>query len=120
MLGGFVYLFVESSTSSSEYNKGAHLHRMLRPELIQSNSIPLSSDAYSAMGTDNMEVHNQEILQATKRLYFQVKRKQKQTQNTKHKNKPIRVPLRFVFVIDFFIFIFLKFIFLHTKIPANM
>jgi hypothetical protein len=39
----------------------------------QSNPVPLSSDAFSALGRDDALVHNQEVREATERLIKQVR-----------------------------------------------
>ncbi len=45
---------------------------MLRPELVQRNAVPLSSDAFSVMGMHGANEHNCEVWDATQRLYSQV------------------------------------------------
>jgi hypothetical protein len=40
---------------------------------VRTNSIPLSSDAFSKFGENQSEIHNQEIIEATKRIDFQLK-----------------------------------------------
>jgi hypothetical protein len=48
--------------------RSAHLINLLRPELLQAHQVPLSSDAYSMWGFDEHEVHNAEVLAATREL----------------------------------------------------
>ena len=48
--------------------RSAHLINLLRPELLQAHQTPLSSDAYSMWGFDQHEVHNGEVLAATREL----------------------------------------------------
>lgn len=54
--------------------KGRVLYKLLRPELVLSNPVPLSSDAFTGWGRadENWKIHNEEVTNATKRLYFQV------------------------------------------------
>eukprot|EP01114_Cavostelium_apophysatum_P016039 TRINITY_DN4498_c0_g1_i2.p1 TRINITY_DN4498_c0_g1~~TRINITY_DN4498_c0_g1_i2.p1 ORF type:complete len:936 (+),score=227.54 TRINITY_DN4498_c0_g1_i2:85-2892(+) len=47
---------------------GSIWFRLLRPEFLRYYRKPLSSDAFSVMGTDDKEVHNEEILEATTHL----------------------------------------------------
>jgi alpha-tubulin suppressor-like RCC1 family protein len=48
--------------------RSAHLINLLRPELLQAHQVPLSSDAFSMWGFDQHEVHNAEVLAATREL----------------------------------------------------
>jgi hypothetical protein len=54
--------------------KRRHLYELLRPELVASNIVPLSSDALTAWGRndDKAEDHNEEVRQATMNLYTTV------------------------------------------------
>jgi len=52
---------------------GAHLFRLLRPELVQAHTTPLCSDAYSRiLQPSEAEIINGEVLEATKSLYCEV------------------------------------------------
>jgi hypothetical protein len=54
--------------------KGSHLYRLLRPELVKRNAVPLSSDAFTGFqspGRDT-QVNNNEVKQATTLLVEQV------------------------------------------------
>lgn len=54
--------------------KGSHLFRLLRPELVRSNPVPLCSDAFSGFVLDvkEAEEHNQEIIEASQRLFREI------------------------------------------------
>eukprot|EP01103_Thecamoeba_quadrilineata_P017072 TRINITY_DN5918_c0_g1_i1.p1 TRINITY_DN5918_c0_g1~~TRINITY_DN5918_c0_g1_i1.p1 ORF type:complete len:585 (+),score=95.88 TRINITY_DN5918_c0_g1_i1:3-1757(+) len=54
--------------------KSAHLYRLLRPELVKTNRVPLCSDAFSGFIAAQPKVleHNQEIREATSRLINEV------------------------------------------------
>jgi len=47
---------------------GQHLFRLLRPELVRENEVPLSSDAFSGFGYHNCDIHNAEVKEATRKL----------------------------------------------------
>lgn len=49
--------------------KGAVLARLLRPELVAKNPVPLSSDAFTRFGWADAKLHNQEVNDATQRLF---------------------------------------------------
>jgi len=49
--------------------RGNHLYALLRPELVASNRLPLSSDAFTGFGVHGAAVHNQEVRDATRRLH---------------------------------------------------
>eukprot|EP01105_Mastigella_eilhardi_P017010 TRINITY_DN390_c0_g1_i3.p1 TRINITY_DN390_c0_g1~~TRINITY_DN390_c0_g1_i3.p1 ORF type:complete len:2090 (-),score=509.34 TRINITY_DN390_c0_g1_i3:37-6306(-) len=51
---------------------GCYLHRLLRPELLQSYRVPLSSDAFSPFGLHDLHIHNTEVEAATRYLHSQV------------------------------------------------
>jgi len=48
--------------------KGCHLYKLLRPELVRSNPLPLSSDAFAAFGKPDEQIHNEEVRAATNRI----------------------------------------------------
>lgn len=50
--------------------KGSLFFKLLRPELVRSNKVPLSSDSLTrwGMGDPNKNIHNREVLDATLRL----------------------------------------------------
>lgn len=48
--------------------KGCHLYRLLRPELVKTNPVPLCSDSYSLWKIDNHEQFQKDIEEATNRL----------------------------------------------------
>eukprot|EP01126_Amoeba_proteus_P011855 TRINITY_DN14848_c0_g1_i2.p1 TRINITY_DN14848_c0_g1~~TRINITY_DN14848_c0_g1_i2.p1 ORF type:complete len:324 (-),score=42.48 TRINITY_DN14848_c0_g1_i2:2-973(-) len=49
--------------------KNKHLYQLLRPELVKSNQLPLSSDAGSKLGKDkHQREHDEEVKEATRRL----------------------------------------------------
>ena len=48
--------------------KSTFLYKLLRPEFVKTNSVPLSSDGFSAFGQDLKEEHESEIEEATARL----------------------------------------------------
>eukprot|EP00760_Papus_ankaliazontas_P007391 PhM_4_TR13339/c2_g1_i1/m.17529 len=48
--------------------RGFHLTYQLRQELVQSNEVPLSSDAFSSFGAHNRQQHDEEVRRASKRL----------------------------------------------------
>ena len=52
--------------------KGCHLYRLLRPELVKNNAIPLCSDAYSSWNIEDIVHFNRDIAEATHRLENQV------------------------------------------------
>lgn len=45
------------------------LYELLRPELVRTNTLPLSSDSCTRWGSDDAAVHNAEVADACKRLY---------------------------------------------------
>jgi hypothetical protein len=47
------------------------LYRLLRPEHVSGNPVPLSSDAFTGFGRIDAPVHNSEVRRATQRLVFQ-------------------------------------------------
>lgn len=49
-------MFPPEKRSSSK--KGAQLYKMLRPELVRKNKVPLSSDACTAFGVDTKHEHD--------------------------------------------------------------
>ena len=53
---------------------GSHLYNLLRPELVKSNQVPLSSDAFARFGKQdpNHKIHNKEVRDATSRLFDDV------------------------------------------------
>ncbi len=51
---------------------GAHLFQLLRPELVASNPVPLSPDAYLPLGKHDAAVNHAELTQATERLFKEV------------------------------------------------
>ncbi|KAL6050026.1 Clu domain-containing protein [Balamuthia mandrillaris] len=57
-----------------KYNSMVYLYRLLRPELVASNEVPLSSDAFSRFGlVDEAEPeHRKEVAKATHRLLNRV------------------------------------------------
>eukprot|EP01125_Pyxidicula_operculata_P005426 TRINITY_DN192_c0_g2_i1.p1 TRINITY_DN192_c0_g2~~TRINITY_DN192_c0_g2_i1.p1 ORF type:complete len:1970 (-),score=473.50 TRINITY_DN192_c0_g2_i1:68-5284(-) len=58
-----------SRTDTKKDVKGWHLYKQLRPEFVKLNPVPLSSDAHSRLGnSDEQEVNNKEVNEATKRL----------------------------------------------------
>eukprot|EP00698_Gefionella_okellyi_P003690 TRINITY_DN1344_c0_g1_i3.p1 TRINITY_DN1344_c0_g1~~TRINITY_DN1344_c0_g1_i3.p1 ORF type:complete len:2301 (-),score=577.72 TRINITY_DN1344_c0_g1_i3:230-6262(-) len=48
--------------------RGCALYRLLRPELVKSNAVPLSSDAFTGWGFHNADVWNKDVAAATDRL----------------------------------------------------
>eukprot|EP01091_Cochliopodium_minus_P004832 TRINITY_DN1472_c0_g2_i1.p1 TRINITY_DN1472_c0_g2~~TRINITY_DN1472_c0_g2_i1.p1 ORF type:complete len:1451 (-),score=404.43 TRINITY_DN1472_c0_g2_i1:87-4439(-) len=60
-------LFPPSSPTRDK--KGEHLFRLLRPEFLRKYLKPLSSDAFSAFGSDNIKENNLEVIEATKYLF---------------------------------------------------
>lgn len=53
--------------------RGTHLYRLLRPELVKLNPVPLSPDAFTRVGHDAAQnVHNREVLEATRRLETEI------------------------------------------------
>eukprot|EP01104_Vermistella_antarctica_P016419 TRINITY_DN5584_c0_g1_i3.p1 TRINITY_DN5584_c0_g1~~TRINITY_DN5584_c0_g1_i3.p1 ORF type:complete len:797 (-),score=127.78 TRINITY_DN5584_c0_g1_i3:65-2455(-) len=52
----------------------SHLHRLLRYELVKTNPVPLCADAFSGFifGHEGFDTHNQEVADATKRLFTEV------------------------------------------------
>lgn len=48
-----------------------HLFQLLRPELVQSNAVPLSSDALNGLGRPDPEhkQHNSEVIEASRRIF---------------------------------------------------
>ncbi len=48
---------------------GSHLYQLLRPELVASNPVPLSSDAYLPLGKEDVAVNHAELTAATDRLF---------------------------------------------------
>jgi len=50
--------------------KGCHLYKLLRPELVKSNPVPLSSDAFSSFGRPNQKEHNEYVLQCCLLLWL--------------------------------------------------
>ncbi len=50
------------------HEKARHLVNLLRPELVKSNPVPLSSDSFTWFGLHNSVRHNNEASEATKRL----------------------------------------------------
>lgn len=56
------------SRKDGNFVKGQHLYKLLRPELVRSNDVPLSSDAFSAWGIGDRESVI-EVQQATYRLF---------------------------------------------------
>lgn len=52
--------------------KGSFLYRLLRPELVRSNPVPLSSDAFSKWPIEDAHSHNIEVMEATRRLETEV------------------------------------------------
>jgi len=49
--------------------KGSHLYRLLRPELVKKNPVPLCSDAFSRFLLENRQKFEQDIVEITQRLY---------------------------------------------------
>ena len=54
--------------------QGSHLFRLLRPELVRSNEVPLCSDAFSGFVLDPTDAkeHNTEIQEAFSRLFREI------------------------------------------------
>lgn len=54
--------------------QGVHLTRLLRPELVRSNKVPLSSDSFTSFGANDssQDVHNKEVEQAQQRLLCEI------------------------------------------------
>ena len=48
--------------------RGHHLFSLLRPELVSTNAVPLSSDAFTGFGIHHAREHNAEVREATRRL----------------------------------------------------
>ena len=51
---------------------GVRFFRMIRPEFVKSQNKPLSSDAFSAFGRLDSEIHNQEVEDATQQLFQRI------------------------------------------------
>lgn len=49
-----------------------HLYRLLRPELVKQNPVPLSSDAFSRWGLHRAAQHNKEVVEAARRLTSEI------------------------------------------------
>eukprot|EP00026_Physarum_polycephalum_P001577 Phypoly_transcript_01579.p1 GENE.Phypoly_transcript_01579~~Phypoly_transcript_01579.p1 ORF type:complete len:1064 (+),score=124.40 Phypoly_transcript_01579:78-3269(+) len=60
------------STPTQGLRGAQHLWNFLRPEFVQSYDKPLSSDAYSAFGKHNQQIHNGEVAEATEHLLSKV------------------------------------------------
>lgn len=54
--------------------QGSHLFRLLRPELVKSNPVPLCPDAFSGfvIDPDDARKHNKEIQEASSRLFREI------------------------------------------------
>lgn len=52
--------------------RGCHLYKLLRKELVRTNPVPLSSDAFSFFGKVNAEHHNMEVKNATNRIFTEL------------------------------------------------
>jgi hypothetical protein len=64
----------EAVLQDSLAEKGQILFKLLRPELVQSNTVPLSSDAFTGFGMSDPlhKTHNREVQEATERLFTSV------------------------------------------------
>eukprot|EP01132_Coremiostelium_polycephalum_P010968 gene10968-13435_t len=52
---------------------GSHLYNLLRPELVRSNKVPLSSDAFTKFeGIAEKEKNNEDVERSQKRLFCQI------------------------------------------------
>ncbi|EGC30073.1 hypothetical protein DICPUDRAFT_158242 [Dictyostelium purpureum] len=51
-----------------EGKRGSHLYTLLRPELVRSSKVPLSSDAFTKFGGSDSDVNNEEVERSQKRL----------------------------------------------------
>eukprot|EP01133_Synstelium_polycarpum_P007370 gene7370-8589_t len=51
---------------------GSHLYNLLRPELVRSNKVPLSSDAFTKFSGPDRDTNNEEVERTQKRLFCQV------------------------------------------------
>lgn len=51
---------------------GKHLYNLLRPELVDANPVPLSSDAFTGFGRVDSAIHNAEVRRATQELKFRI------------------------------------------------
>ena len=69
----FARVFPPEYFTRETWEKGQHLYQQLRPELVRTNSVPLSSDALSNFGLIDSETHNFEVQQATQRLLQEVR-----------------------------------------------
>jgi len=49
--------------------RGCHLYKLLRKELVRTNPVPLSSDAFSFFGKVNADHHNLEVKNAANRIF---------------------------------------------------
>jgi hypothetical protein len=58
----------------TDAQRNTHLFYLLRPELVQANSVPLSSDALTGLSRHDPErkVHNAEVVEACQRLFTEV------------------------------------------------
>lgn len=52
--------------------KISNTHNLLRPELVQLSSIPLSSDSFSELGIMDSHIHNNEVLDIVNRLKYRI------------------------------------------------
>ncbi|GAM26590.1 hypothetical protein SAMD00019534_097650 [Acytostelium subglobosum LB1] len=58
----------------NDHSPPSHLYELIRPELVKSNTKPLSSDAFTGWGKfdPNTHEHNYEVKEASYRLFLQV------------------------------------------------
>jgi hypothetical protein len=52
--------------------QGCFLYRIMRPELVKSNPVPLCPDSYSGFNLENKQAHNFEIKESTQRLETEI------------------------------------------------
>ncbi|KAF2076800.1 hypothetical protein CYY_001877 [Polysphondylium violaceum] len=51
---------------------GSHLYNLLRPELVRSNKLPLSSDAFTKFSGPDSEQNNEDVERSQKRLFVSI------------------------------------------------
>lgn len=58
----------EAPFGKEQSKRGSYLYRLLRPEFVKNNSVPLCSDAFSSFQLAARERFENDIIEATKRL----------------------------------------------------
>jgi len=52
--------------------QGSHLYNLLRPELVRSNKVPLSSDAFTKFSGPDSDKNNEDVERSQKRLFVSI------------------------------------------------